>query len=83
MKCANKLLLTEQIVDQCKNKVFLTIDVGGFLMDFLSDRFPCTQNVACFRKHQFQISYLHMHLKDRIFNEKYKTIESKEHQFEK
>lgn len=45
----------------CEDKVFLTIDGSDPLMDFLSDRSPCTQNAACFHRHQLQISYLHMH----------------------
>jgi hypothetical protein len=49
-----------------KNKVFLTIDGIDPIMDFLSDISPCTQNAACFHRHQLQISYLHMYYKDSI-----------------
>ena len=63
-----------------RNKVFLTIDGIDPIMDFLSDRSPCTESAACFHRHQLQISYLHIIKKRFSFNETWNRIESKEHQ---
>ena len=49
-----------------RNKVFLTVDGIDPIMDFLSDRSPCTESAACFHRHQLQISYLHIIKKDSV-----------------
>lgn len=69
MEYANKSLHAAKNVDRNmnKNKLVLTIDGSDSLMDFLSDRSPCTQNAACFHRQQSQIFYLHMHLKGSVF----------------
>ena len=40
-----------------RNKVFLTIDGIDPIMDFLSDRSPCTESAACFHRHQLLAHY--------------------------
>jgi hypothetical protein len=50
-----------------KNKVSLTIDGSDPIMNFISDRSPCTQNAVCFHRHQLQISSAYV-LKIFIFD---------------